>query len=535
MQGSDASCVVTAVDEDVGTPRGPWLLAVLVALIVVILFLPSFDDAGPEMDEGVLVSYPSLIAEHGLVPGRDFETFYGPGQPYLLAGAGEIFGLSVGLARVSALIFQIALALAIYVIVLPAGRWVAAAGALAASLVMLLLGLQGLAIIGGLAALLCGLALLVARDPAPGRARPGDRTTGVISPLLAGLAAAAALTFRPDLAPAVLLSAAPLLLWRLPGVPLGSRGRRWLLALIVGCIPLIVWLAVVGPDGISRLLEDLAASRPGRHLPLPGATSVEGGLLAATLVVLAGSIAGAALWLRRDPRNADGRVLLSIALLLIALLPSAVQRADVAHIAPVAAIAIGLSPIVARLLLDLDPPRPAQLALAGAGLIVAVALIHAAELSLRAQASSLSEEGPEVVLGDRTFHAGDADAVADLNELLPEIDRVTSPGDSIFVGTTDLTRTVYSDTFVYFMLPDLVPASFYTELNPGTANGEESTLPEELEDADVLLLTDRWTPDTDEAAEPGSEAAQEVVDERFCTVAEAGDYEVLTPCSASAR
>jgi hypothetical protein len=76
-----------------------------------------------------------------------------------------------------------------------------------------------------------------------------------------------------------------------------------------------------------------------------------------------------------------------------------------------------------------------------------------------------------------------------------------------------------------------VPASFYTELNPGTANDEDSTLAEELGSADVLLLTDRWEPDTAEAGEPGSDAAQEVVDERFCTAAEAGYYEVLVPCS----
>jgi hypothetical protein len=521
-----------------GENRRAWLVAIAVALATLILFLPGFDDAGPEMDEGVLLSYPSLIAEHGLVPGRDFSTFYGPGQPYLLAGAGEILGLNLELERTTALIYLLVMAMAIFTVLLPLGRGLAALGAFASGLTLVGLDLHGLAILGGLAALLAGLAILIVRDSGPGGRRDGSPGRGLVAPILAGLAAAVALTFRPDLAPAVLLSAAPLLMWRAPGEILGPRGGRWLLALLVGSIPLLAWLAVVGPDGISRLIDDLAASRPGRRLPLPEWTSVEGGLLLSTFVVLAGSIVAAVLWLRRDWRGADGRVLLSIALLLLALLPSTLQRADAAHVLPVAAIAIGLAPAVAVALLDLHPPRGGVAALAAAGLVLAVALAHAVEAKVGEQVDSLSESGREIVQGDRDFRVADPVAASDLDLMLAEIERMSEPGDSLFVGTSDLTRTVYSDTFVYYMLPDVVPASFYTELNPGTASAPGSGLADDLEDADFLLLTNRWEPDTDVAAEPGSSAAQEVVDERFCTGAEAGYYELLVPCerlSGSAR
>ncbi len=205
-----------AVQQTRGDTRRSWLVAVAVALATLILFLPGFDDAGPEMDEGVLLAYPSLIAEHGLVPGRDFSTFYGPAQPYLLAGTGEIFGLSLQLERTTALIFLIALAVAIFVLVLPLGRGIAALGAFGCSLTLVGLDLHGLAILGGLAALMIGLAILIGRDAGPEGRRDGSSGRGLVSPLLAGLAAAVALSFRPDLAPAILLSAAPMLLWNAP-------------------------------------------------------------------------------------------------------------------------------------------------------------------------------------------------------------------------------------------------------------------------------------------------------------------------------
>ena len=45
---------------------------------------------------------------------------------------------------------------------------------------------------------------------------------------------------------------------------------------------------------------------------------------------------------------------------------------------------------------------------------------------------------------------GDEAFVAELEALLAEVDARTEPGDSIFVGPVDLTRTNYSETFLYF-------------------------------------------------------------------------------------
>ena len=70
--------------------------------------------------------------------------------------------------------------------------------------------------------------------------------------------------------------------------------------------------------------------------------------------------------------------------------------------------------------------------------------------------------------------------------------RLASPGDSLFVGPQDLRRTNYGPTYMYFLLRELRPASYYMEMNPGTANREGSGLADELRRADWLILTSEW-------------------------------------------
>jgi len=502
------------------------LAAVAVAIAIVILALPSFDDAGPEMDEGVLLAYPSLIDSDGLVPGRDFETFYGPGQPYLLAGLGELVGLDVTTERITGLAFVLVLALAAFALTVPHGRLLAAATALAVALVAFGAGIRGLAILGALAALMAGYAVLVSILRARSSDDPGWRAVA------AGLLAAAALLFRPDLAPAVLLSAAPLLLWRERGSPLPRAGRSWVVGFAIGIVPLVVWAAVIGPDLLSDLISDLRASRGGRALPLPGPSSVEAGLLLATgLILLGAALAGYRL-LRQDRYDGGGRVMLSAALLIASLLPSCLERADNAHVYPLAAVALAVAPLVWFELADLPWRKPGVLAGQVALAITALVVAHALVVTVHAQAVALgsSHTGHEVVNGDRSFRVESAEAAADLNALIPAINDASEPGDSVFVGPSDLSRTFYGDTFVYYLFPDLEPASFYLELNNGTANGDDSKLPEELEDTDLLVLTDRHEADTEAAGEAGSGDAQAVVDERFCTIAREGSYRLLAPC-----
>ena len=86
----------------------------------------------------------------------------------------------------------------------------------------------------------------------------------------------------------------------------------------------------------------------------------------------------------------------------------------------------------------------------------------------------------------RRFWFGDFFVASALNELIPDLDELTEPGDRLVVGPADLSRTIYSDVSVYFLFPELVPATYFIEMDPGLADAEGSGLAEDIETADFL-------------------------------------------------
>ena len=74
----------------------------------------------------------------------------------------------------------------------------------------------------------------------------------------------------------------------------------------------------------------------------------------------------------------------------------------------------------------------------------------------------------------RVFCYGRPDAVDAVNELVPDVDELTEPGDRLFVGPGDLRKTPYSEAFLYYLLPELDPATRYIEMDPGVANAADS-------------------------------------------------------------
>ena len=61
--------------------------------------IATFNNAGLPMDEGTLLVYPQLVLD-GRIPNKDFESFYGPGNLWILAGAYAAFGDTVVVERV---------------------------------------------------------------------------------------------------------------------------------------------------------------------------------------------------------------------------------------------------------------------------------------------------------------------------------------------------------------------------------------------------------------------------------------------------
>jgi hypothetical protein len=532
--------------------------AVSLAPVVAACLLPLpglWQAAGPPMEEGFMLVFPERLLD-GDLPNRDFLHLYGPGSLWVLAALYWAIGTSLGAQRAVGYLQHLGVVFGCWSLLRPWGGWVAAGGAtMAAIIVIPPSGLSALAWIGAVA---LGLwSIRAAIEALEGE--PSARRTRRL--WFAGLLGGAALLYRVDLVLALVASLG-IVLWKLPG-----RDRKHLVAAsLVGVSPYLVHLATAGPGNVIRgmVIEPVFELRGGRALPLPpnvhdydGFLQRAGTLdeppwplpsppgplqLSLWLVVL---LAGCALLLVAGRRCArDGRPrLLVMAAFATGLVPQALQRADSTHLAWVSCVTLAFLPAA---LIELWPARRPGVRQAAALALPALLLVavipfftlrgyaeaSAQSFGYRHNALSMEHEG-------RVFRYARRDAVEAVNELVPLVDELTDPGDRLFVGPGDLRLTPYSEAFLYYLLPDLDPATRYIEMDPGVANAEDSGLADELRSADVAILSsirDDWNEPNDSVLD-GPDEPNQVLAEDFCLVASYGDglfgrglYEVYRRC-----
>jgi hypothetical protein len=547
-----------------GAPARPWWVWALAAgPVAFVLLLPLHGlwlAAGPPMEEGFMLVFPERVLA-GDVPNRDFLHLYGPGSLWVLAATFAVAGVSLGVQRVVGFAQHVGLAFGVFTLLRPWGPVLASAGGgIAALIIITPSGLSALAWVGGVALGLWSVnGLVEALEAAPGRARSRWIWLG-------GLLAGAALLFRLDLAVAV-GGALLVTLWWLPA----ADRRRLVLAAAAGVSPYLVHLAMAGPANVVRgmVLEPVLELRAGRRLPLPpswddfdgflqraglldeppwplpsprGPVQLNLWLLAtlvASILILVAGWRAARTW---RPR------LLVIAVFTAGLLPQALQRADSTHLAWVSCVTFAVLPVgLVELLPARAPSRRARTARAlGAALVPVVLLVAVLpDFTVRAYADAVAQTfGHRRKAGvmeweGRTFRYARADAVDAVNALLPLVDSVTEPGDRLFVGPGDLRKTPYSEAFLYHLLPDLVPATRFIEMDPGIANAPGSGMVDELRSADVVILSsirDDWNEPND-SLRFGPDEPNQVLERELCLIGSFGDglfgrglYEVWVPC-----
>jgi len=245
------------------------------------------------------------------------------------------------------MVYRLALFAGLYVAARSWGK-IAAAGVVAIAAFVLLPLYFANAWIMALALALGSLSLLVRSIPLP--ARSGT--------LIAGLMGGLAILFRFDIAPAVIVSGAALLLCLQAG-----KWRLYALGLILGCAPLLFWVVKAG---VGRVIENLflypvVYSSPGRRLPLLGDKAEIPFYLCAIVssaILLLVSGAAATLQKRGEP---DRALLLALGCLAICVTPQVFQRAEPFHAAMVAPVTFALLPVLAAALLILKKSKFAPL------------------------------------------------------------------------------------------------------------------------------------------------------------------------------
>lgn len=581
MSGPGATDAAASTEGDERrTPRrpawairrpSPWTLATCAAVALAFAAtLPAlFRYQGSPMEEGFMLAFPEQILD-GRVPHRDFLHLYGPGSLYALAGWYKVFGVSITAERVFGAGQLAGIVIALMALARPWGRWASGTvGLMAVWVTTTAVGLTALAWNGAVALAAASLwVLLRARrwltdDTIDDVDRPVDRVDRLLA--AAGLLAGLALVFRPDVVVAVALSTV-IAGWGLSW----ARQRRWLLGFVAGCTPYLVLLATAGPqdsfrgmflepvfelrdgrslprpprwDGFDGALAKVAALRPGMEWPIPGLNGPQQAfvwffLLPATALLIA------VLGVRRirSEQSWEGSVMLAVGGLSLGLLPQALQRPDTTHLAWVSAVPIAFLPVALIEAFGQVPIATVARRATAFGITAALAvpLLVIPQNTARTYVDLVHQSVPGVEIfgypvsrNGRTFYLGAPDIAPVVQRMLDEIGPQTTPGQRLFVGTADLRKTPYSDAYLYYLFPELVPATRYIEMDPGVANAPDSGLAEEVGSADWLLLSHIWDPwdEPNASKDFGPDAPNEVVRQSFCPVGDYGPYfEVYRRC-----
>jgi hypothetical protein len=497
--------------------RQQWCAALLVGLLLLVPLWHGFDKPGTVMDEGALLVYPELIAK-GKLPYRDFETFYGPANLYVLATAYRAFGTNIFVERGVGLVYRLLIISAAFLLARPWGIVVASGCMAVTGFLVVQTGLGAFAWIGGLACLLWSLWLMC----------KADSTARVLA---GGIMAGCTLLFRPDLVVALGLSALPVWLV-LP------RTARWkyVAGAALAVLPLAVLTLLAGWDPICNnlLLFPVFRSSPGRRLPVLSADLYLICLLVLHLIASLFNAAVGATMVRTQPREIGARLFFGSALLGLGLTHQVVQRLDLMHVLSAAIVSIGLLPLSLTALLSGTTPAhvrrwPAALAIMT---VLAILAFAAPELFARFRNEVISTLNPTaddtgfVKINSRSFPLGAADRTAAANEIVAALTSLAAPGQKLFVGPADLRRTNYNNTFFYHLLPQLVPATYFLEMNPLSANRPDSRLAADVQSADWLLLDrtlDNWN-EPNRSIEFGSDSPNVIVRDHFELVKESGNY-----------
>ena len=473
------------------------------------------------MDEGGLLLYPELTAR-GLIAQRDFETFYGPLNIWLLAGSYKLFGVSVATERVVGALYHLSVALAAAWFASRISLWASLLAGLAVLVILLRLDLVAFAWFPASAALLGMLAALN-----PDAFGGNRRAAGAVAGLLGGLAT----SFRPELCALILIAIVPSVLrWR------RQEGYSFLAGAVIGVIPLLAHLLIAGPLTVLQAFATVVfVAAPLRRLLLPGPASSAAAFYAASLLALSVlTMVVCSLILIRRRRAWDSKTLWHVTGLLVALglTYQAMQRLDVAHSAFVASITIPIALTFGLEVLREAPPqtRKRWLGLPAMAFAAALLIFAATHVAFLAQNGLMTHGAHWVTASGRTFPVASQEEAAHVQAILNYLSQNTHAGERLIIGSDDFYTMAYADTYLYFLLPALRPGTRYLEWNPGSVNGPGSSLPQELQQADVVIENTHDFAEPDVTQFVGPRTAQNVLRARFCEVAGSGSYHVLKPC-----
>jgi hypothetical protein len=492
-----------------------------VVALLVIIALPVRGEmlrAVSPQDEGVLLVYPTQLM-NGAIPNKSFESVYGPANYLVLEAAYETFGTTVTVERLVGLGYELLMIGAVFVLV-RRRRGVATASFASAlpAILQLSIGITAYSWMGAVAIAAVGLALMDKVLRKPEWASTEDKAYLVLAGVLLGLS----ISYRLDFVLGVGLVTVVLLIFR-------RQTFYWVMpGIVLGLIPQITNMVEAGVANVLRgeLWQPVFVFESGRKLPLTYTGDFVIFLFTAIFCLVALAATGAYA-ISKGKRDWDHIFLLIVGLFDLGLLSEAFERTDAVHIAFATGFILG-----SFFLINLP-----TLHFWGSSLRVMLPVViffvllmnHFYGSTLRDDASASSETSYTVSNEGRSVLVADTYDQSALQAVVHELDTKSSPGERLFVGPSDLRRTNYNDTYLYFLFPKLKPGSFYLEMEPDVANAPNSGLARQISHCQFLILTslynDWYEPNTSIVYR--SRAANKIISKDFELLGTWGSWSVL--------
>ncbi len=289
-------------------------------------------------------------------------------------------------------------------------------------------------------------------------------------------------------------------------------------------------------DGALQAVSEGPADAPWWRLPALSANHQLFFWFFAVIVAAIGVPIATAVLIRQRGRTTRRTTLLVASLFGMGMVAQALQRPDSTHLAWGSCISFVLIVPLLRELIG-DSRRWRRITSSGlrsdlvAGVAIAMTLLvvcpfytYRYYLLFSHISVGNKQGGFEVRRDDRQFYFGNEALQRASQAAIDQLAASSVPGERLLVGPADLSRTIYSDVVFYFMFPELTPATYFIEMDPGLADREGSGLDRDVASADWVLLTNFWTGwyEPNSSSTFGSDAPNQVVASQFCLV---GNYE----------
>ena len=520
------------------SPRGVAMMRLLrfagYTLLAVFFVVPSLgllQSSSTSMEETSILQYASMASD-GHVPTKDFWTEYGPLNVYAPAAVFSIVGPSLPAERVVGLIYRAIFLASIFVIIRRYSRLAAFLGVAFAWWMLAPWGAMAYAWIAGMGLGLAALAILTGDTEEPSNRRL----------FAAALTAGLALSFRPDLVVALGVGAG-LLAW-----PHRRRWKTLSAGFATGLIPYLALFATAGIGNVVRnlIVDPLIHLRDGRALPFPPSWRWNGEFFSRVqqyvdamthrnwfgaplvvqiaelfwVLVVVALLIGFATW---QIRRID-RALLAVGLFALLLATNIYQRADISHIRLVGSLWLALAPLAVLIAARRWFVATNRVMVLGSGALALLLALTAPEIlvasmyELSAHRTPLNASPMTLSSHGRTVITSSSQEFNEMRNALTLIGANTKPGDRFIQGPSDFRFTNYNEPAYYWLNPDLVPGTYFLEMNPGISNAPGSRMASDIVGADVLLLSNRFDqfsePNT--STVPGDTAANTAIAKNFC-------------------